>query len=32
MVYVAEWFGTTVKEMKLQWRNIKYDKTKKENL
>lgn len=23
MAYVAEWFGTTVKEMKLQWRNVK---------
>ena len=23
MDYVAEWFGTTVKEMKLQWRNVK---------
>jgi len=23
MHYVAEWFGTTVGEMKLQWRNIK---------
>lgn len=22
MAYVAEWFGTTVKEMKLQWRNV----------
>ena len=23
MDYVAEWFGTTVKEMKLHWRNVK---------
>jgi hypothetical protein len=23
MAYVAEWFGTTVKEIKLQWRNVK---------
>jgi hypothetical protein len=23
MSYVAEWFGTTVNEMKLQWRNVK---------
>ena len=23
MTYVAEWFGTTVKEMKLQWSNVK---------
>lgn len=23
MAFIAEWFGTTVKEMKTQWRNIK---------
>jgi hypothetical protein len=25
MTYVSEWFGTPVKEMKSQWRNIRYD-------
>ena len=23
MTYVAKWFGTTVEEMKFQWRNVK---------
>ena len=27
MGFVAEWFGTTVKEMKLQWRNVNYPPT-----
>lgn len=28
MDYVAKWFGTTMEEMKGQWRNIKYRKIK----